>query len=218
MILKPKESVIAYRCPYCGTSILSMVGIFALSGDLIKLKCSCGDSALQIERISEEKVRITVPCIICPQPHVFTLGLNSFFSRPLITLACPFTGINVVFIGQEQKVRDALDETEKKLDELMKEAELDDFDQLRDANEKMQTDDAELHDAVRFVLAELREDGEITCDCRGDQCPEYDFSIDGREVAVFCRTCGAEYRTELNSTASVERFILTDHLTLEQPK
>ena len=44
MVLKPKESIVSYRCPKCGTTVMSMVGTFALSGDLIKLKCSCGES------------------------------------------------------------------------------------------------------------------------------------------------------------------------------
>ena len=55
MILKSKETTVAYRCPVCGKNIISVVGIFMLSGDLIKLKCDCGVSELTITSNSDLK-------------------------------------------------------------------------------------------------------------------------------------------------------------------
>ena len=39
MILQPKDTTVAYRCPECGATVFSVVGALALSGDMIKLKC-----------------------------------------------------------------------------------------------------------------------------------------------------------------------------------
>ena len=58
MVLKNTESTIAYRCPHCGSGILAMVGVFALSGDMIKLKCTCGCSELVMQKAEEEKIRL----------------------------------------------------------------------------------------------------------------------------------------------------------------
>ena len=44
MVISPKQTTIAYRCPVCGTGVISAVGMFSLSADMIKLKCTCGKS------------------------------------------------------------------------------------------------------------------------------------------------------------------------------
>lgn len=61
MILNSKETTIIYRCPHCGLSVVSVVGIFTLSGDMVKLKCDCGGSALVLTHTSDGKVRLTCP-------------------------------------------------------------------------------------------------------------------------------------------------------------
>ena len=69
MKLPVKETTLAYRCPHCGATVFSLVGIFALSGDMLKLKCSCGKSETVVTYTSDRKLRLAVPCIACPKPH-----------------------------------------------------------------------------------------------------------------------------------------------------
>jgi len=218
MILKSRESLVAFRCPHCGSSILSMVGVFALSGDLIKLKCDCGESELVIIRQGDDRIKLTVPCIICPNPHVFTLSTGSFFTRDLITLTCPLSGIDVGFIGKEQPVRDALDETERELDSLLEAAELDNFDKLRDTNDGISGDETELAHLARFVIAELCEDDLIECDCENPDDADYDYSIDGDSITVFCHTCGCEKTFNVETQAQLEDFALIDMIHLTKPE
>ena len=52
MIIQPKNTTIAYRCPACGQAVKSMVGVFALSGDMIKL-CP-GDAAEVLPTLTKE--------------------------------------------------------------------------------------------------------------------------------------------------------------------
>ena len=92
-MLDPKQTVISYRCPHCGKNILSVVGIFALSGDLMKLKCDCGESELVIERTKEGKIRLTVPCFLCPKPHIYSVSSDLLFARELFSLGCAYAGI-----------------------------------------------------------------------------------------------------------------------------
>ena len=72
MILEPKKTTVAYRCPECGAGVLSVVDIFALSANRVKLKCDCGKSEMDVVIQSDDKIRLTVPCIFCRKPHVFT--------------------------------------------------------------------------------------------------------------------------------------------------
>jgi len=69
MILDKKETTVAYRCPDCGAVVMSLVGIFTLTADMIRLKCPCGNSQLEIIYTKEKKVRLNVPCFLCPTPH-----------------------------------------------------------------------------------------------------------------------------------------------------
>ena len=81
MILGSKETTIAYRCPNCGKMVFSVVGVFTLSGDLLKLKCGCGESEMVIQYTSDRKLRLTVPCIVCSSPHTYLISSKNFFSE-----------------------------------------------------------------------------------------------------------------------------------------
>ena len=56
MILGSRETCIAYRCPYCTQGIKSMVGVFALTADMLRLKCPCGESELSIVYTRDKKI------------------------------------------------------------------------------------------------------------------------------------------------------------------
>ena len=48
MVLESKQTTVAYRCPHCGAGVLSAVGMFSLAADMVKLKCTCGQSEMEI--------------------------------------------------------------------------------------------------------------------------------------------------------------------------
>ena len=75
------ETHIAYRCPECGQTIYGFVGKFALSANLLRIKCSCGGSALDINITNDKKIRLSVPCIFCRQNHSFVVSESIFFGR-----------------------------------------------------------------------------------------------------------------------------------------
>ena len=60
MIIQPKNTTIAYRCPTCGKSVKSKVGAVALSGDMIKLKCPKFVSEMMLTYTSDGNIRISV--------------------------------------------------------------------------------------------------------------------------------------------------------------
>lgn len=212
MILKPKESLISYRCPHCGTSVMSMVGTFALSGDLIKLKCSCGESELVLTYTSDNRIKLSVPCLACENPHTYYINSASFFERDLLELSCKVLGINICFIGNKDKVFEAIDKSDKELAELMGEYSVEDIGKLSSDSEGSITE-AQVSDLVKFMLCEMKEENAIICNCKNND-GEYDFHLFGGNVEVFCTKCGAKKQLEINSVQKASDFLYIDNLDL----
>ena len=82
--------------------MVSPVGAFALTGDMFRLKCPCGGSALEIQ-LGKEKVRLVVPCVACPPPHHYNMSRQLFFPGhfPLPAL----TSVGCAFISSRQSAR-----------------------------------------------------------------------------------------------------------------
>jgi len=78
MVLNPKETTLAYRCPHCGAGVMSIVGLFTLTADMLKLKCDCGKSELTVV-YSDGKVRLT--------EKAFVLDTVDSISAPVHTAA-----------------------------------------------------------------------------------------------------------------------------------
>lgn len=114
-MIKDRDTTVGYHCPYCGMSILNRINIFAMNGNLIKLKCVCGGSELIVQSLKEHKFRLTVPCILCPNTHSFTLSSSVFFRKDLFAFSCKFTAINICFIGKSNQVFEAMKINEEEL-------------------------------------------------------------------------------------------------------
>lgn len=114
-MIKDKNTTVGYHCPFCGMSILNEINIFSMNGNLIKMKCVCGGSELIATITKDRKIRLTMPCIVCPNSHSFTISSGIFFERELFSFSCTFTAINICFIGKNQKVYEALKKNEEEL-------------------------------------------------------------------------------------------------------
>ncbi len=222
MILDSKETSVAYRCPKCGQMVFSMVGIFALSGDLIKLKCPCGGSELTAAYTRDRKVRLSIPCFICPQPHGYTVSPGSFFNGGLISLACTYSGIDICFIGDKDRVKAAADDADREFAELLRESgveEFGDFAEAKEADDRIQGEqiaDPNLQSVVHFMLCELEDEGNISCKC-GKACGKYEFKFVGdrmSSVLIYCEKCSASVSVPMFDPVSVEEFLQTETLTL----
>ena len=118
MVLDSKQTTLAYRCPHCGAGVMSAVSMFHLKGSMIRLKCDCGKSMMEATPTKDGKVRLTVPCIICPTPHRFTVSEGIFFGKELFALPCPYSDINICVMGETNHVKAELARSELELLEL----------------------------------------------------------------------------------------------------
>ncbi len=213
MVLDKKETTVAYRCPNCGSWVGSIVGVFSLTADMLRLKCPCGESELTVVHTGDKKIRLTVPCFLCPKPHSFTLSGNAFFDKELLALPCAYSGMDICFLGSGDSVREAEEAADRELGQLIEEAGgTNPFG--RKQEEESVFSDPQILEIVNFVIRDLDEAGEISC-----RCPEYEGSYnvevtqDG--VLVTCEHCNAKKLIPVTSTISAQAFLNCDHLELE---
>ncbi len=193
MVLEAKNTTLAYRCPKCGKNILSMVGVFALTGDLIKLKCDCGGSELTIQHQKDGKVRLTVPCFFCPNPHQYVLTPTVFFSRELFSLECAYSGLDVCFVGSREKVLEATRASDEAFLEMLQGAGITDIDQLREAQEDVEDVyiDPQVESIAALTIENAMEEGKLLCNCPEGTERDIQFEFLADSLLIYCKTCGA---------------------------
>ena len=220
MVLDKKQTTIAYRCPKCGTGVMSMVDIFTLSAPMIKLKCECGGSEMTMLKQSDGKIRLTVPCIVCPNPHSFLLSQNVFFGKDEFFLQCPYSDMNVGFLGEIEHVKANLARGEYELLKLMEENGISDISAFSRANEEELDEalDSEQTQSVLFVLSELEAENKIFCRCEHTNAVDeekYGYEVRSNGVLVKCRDCGAERLIPTDNSLNTHAFLDADALYLE---
>lgn len=219
MLLEKKETTFAYRCPNCGATVFSLVGVFSLSGDMLRLRCQCSGSEATIAYSESGKIRLTVPCIACPKPHYFTIGQNSFFSREsgVFRLPCPYTGIDICFIGRASDVSEAVEQSNRELLELMKSSGLDDMNKLRgeEDDDNLKSENPLIEDIVFYMLKQLDEEGAIHCNCPEGTKGEYVYRLHHGRVTVTCEKCSASVTLPMSGVNNAVSFLEADELTLE---
>ena len=163
MVLNQKETTVAYRCPECGATVMSLVGIFTLTADMIRLKCPCGQSELEIVYTKDKKVRLNVPCFLCPTPHSYLISSGMFFEKDLFALPCSYSGIDVCFIGKKNRVQEALKKSEEELMEMLGDTSFEELAEHR--GESGELTDPQVLDIVLYVVRDLADEGKILCSC-----------------------------------------------------
>lgn len=237
MLLNEKRTTVAYRCPHCGGGIMSAVGLFNLSADMVKLKCTCGESELKIIYNRDGTVRLTVPCLICSQPHTFTVNASLFFSDELFVLPCPYSDINIAFTGEMNAVKAELARTELELLDMLEENGITDFSALH--GDEKDLPDPQILDIILFVIDDLDAEGRIYCRCHPDpqggghpdpaeeQASDTDYGewnetesryeaeVTEEGIKLTCRICGASTVIPTDSMLSAHAFLNADSMHLQ---
>ncbi len=213
MLLGNKKTHIAYRCPSCGSGVRGLCGDFALAGGrLLRLRCPCGQSHLEVAPAGDGKLLLTVPCLLCGTAHRFRISESLFYGRDLFLLNCAYSDLDVAFIGDEERVSAALDENEGKLRTMFADAGIAAL-SANTEEERPTLPDVGVLDIIRFLVRELEADGEIDCPCGNG---EYDLELCPDGVRVFCQNCGGEHLFPVSSEEAAQAFLMTDHITLQE--
>ena len=216
MVIDQKQTTVAYRCPECGAGVMSLVGLFSLSADMVKLKCTCGKSEMQIVyRREEGQMRVNVPCIFCNKPHNFNVNSNMFFSKDVFLLPCPYSDINIGFVGESNKVKAELARTELELLDMLEKSGIEGgFEAIHAADESDLLPDPQIYDIIMFVIHDLEEEGKIFCRCE-DGHGEYEAEVLDYGIKVTCTKCGASQTIPTDSLLAANAFLNADSLHLE---
>lgn len=214
MVLEPKQTTVAYRCPHCGAGVMSVVGLFSLHSHMVKLKCSCGESEMTMIHGKDGKIRFTVPCILCPNPHNFSISSSLFFGKDLFVLPCPYSDINIVMLGETNHVKAELSRTELELLDILEKSGMENFDLLRGEQERILTD-PQVAEIVTYVIRELDEEGKIFCRCPEEEEGDYEIEFLPEGVRVSCTKCHASTTIATDSLIGAHEFLNADRLNLE---
>lgn len=217
MIVGNHKTFVAYRCPHCGGGVVGVAGDVLLAGGrVLKLKCPCGESNMSLAEADAEHLRLTAPCLLCGSEHRFLVSRRVFYARDLFLLNCPYSNLDIAFIGDEDKVSAALEENEKELHRLFADAGLASLSRLhqKDPSAALLPDVGVL-DIIRFLVEDLSDEGKVECPCGSGV---YETELVPRGVRVFCEGCGAEYIFPVNSVEAAQDFLSCDHLTLHLPQ
>lgn len=219
MVLDPNNTTLAYRCPKCGAAVLSGLNMFSLTADMLKLKCSCGESELVLVNGSDGRVRLTVPCMLCPTPHQFTLSKSLLFGKELFCMPCPYTDVDLCCVGDENHVKAEMARAELELLDLLEQNGFTDFRELSEAGGHPEDEhfptDPQVLDIVMFVIRDLDEEGKIKCRCTTrDEHHNYDVEIRDDGVLVSCADCGASRLIPTDSGLAAHAFLNSDSLDL----
>ncbi len=205
------QTHIAYRCPECGTTIYGFVGKFALSANLLRIKCSCGHSALDLNITNDNKIRISAPCLFCKQNHSFVVSQSIFFGRDLFLLNCPYANMDICFIGDKNKIDSEKKRTGEELERLLASLDAENIGDIQpqDMDEEEIIADPSVYDTARFVIKELEAEGAIDCPChRGS----YELRYCNEGVEVFCPDCEARF---VFHRSSAEEYLSLDSIQLK---
>ena len=214
MIATPGQTHIAYRCPECGTTVVGFVGKFSLSANMLRLKCSCGESHLDVNITNDKKIRLSVPCVFCKTNHNYVVSQNIFFGRDIFLLACPYANMDICFIGEKSAVDKEAERTAGELERLLLDLEAESLKDIQpqDVNEEDVLPDPTVYDAIRFLVKTLEDEGRIDCPCHSN---DYDVRFCDTGIQVYCGKCGATHEFNTASASASEDYLLIDELKLK---
>ena len=101
---KRNANHIAYRCPECGVATVGLLGGLGSIADLLRLRCECEKSGLDIQKTKDGKIHLSVPCVYCKDAHGYTLTPEILTRDEPLRLSCPFSGMDIFFLADGEKI------------------------------------------------------------------------------------------------------------------
>ncbi len=209
-----RHTHIAYRCPECATATVGLVGEFALSASMLRLKCECGGSSLDITLTNDKRLRLSVPCVFCKDNHNFTVSQEIFFDKDLFRLNCPYASMDICYTGKKEEIDKALEENSAALEKLISDMGCESLKDIQpiDVDEDEILPDASVYDTIRLLVKDMECEGTIDCPCHSGS---YDLRYAPGGIQVFCPECMASHTFDCTSAASAEEYLALSRLDLK---
>ena len=204
---------IAYRCPECASATLGFIGGLTAVSDMLRLRCSCGKSAMDITKAKDGKIHVSVPCALCRENHGLTVSSELVLRDEPSALPCPFAGTDIVFIADEEDMPGLLDKNAEELSRILASLDAEELSDIqpKDLAEAEIPPDHEAFSLINFLVKELEFDGKIHCPCKSGS---YELRFFDEGIEVYCTSCGATYSFYAKTAASAEQYLGVDEIKL----
>ena len=204
---------IAYRCPGCAVATVGLLGRLTSVGDMLRLKCECGASTLDIKRDREGMVKLDVPCVYCKTSHSYVVSTDVLTRDGATKLSCPYSSQDILFIADGEEIGTMLDKSAKELEMILASFEADELSDIqpKELDEADFEPDAAMFDVLNFVLRDLESADAVSCPCKRGP---YSLRFCDEGAEVVCSTCGASYIFHATSQASAESYLYIDEIKL----
>ena len=175
------KRTLAYLCPVCGKSVIVERTAFQLAATVNHLPCPCGKSELVVE-MAGSQCHILVPCLVCGKDHKVTCSTNAVLHEKTLAFSCANSGLDCLYIGEEEPVFAAMARLEEAVDRLMLESK---------AEEKGTFLDEVVMGEVLGEIKDIAERGDISCSCGST---DYGIRVGYTAVELMCAHCGGTLR------------------------
>lgn len=205
---------IAFRCKECGMATVGFLGGLSAVSDMLRLKCQCDGSSIDIKRRDGGKVCITAPCVYCKSTHEYLFPAEVIASRSLTKLSCPYSGLDIAFFGDEELIPAELERTARELETVMKSFEAEELSDIQpqDVSIEDETSDPAVYDTVNFLLRDLEAEGKVKCPCERGR---YSLRFCPEGVQVYCESCGAAHTFFATTPTMAEEYLSIDEIILK---
>jgi len=178
MLINELQTIV-FQCAACGGYCFDIISLFDFSGNKDeKIQCKCSRSSVQLSLNDKKQIILSVPCFLCSDIHTYTYKINQFFSDSLKILQCPKKNMKIGFIGNDTKVRSALDSHENSLNEILKEMGMTNL-----------CNNVEVAIESINYIHDLAEQGRISCECGSNK---IEMELLANQVKLSCYFCGSE--------------------------
>lgn len=180
-MVEEAKRTLAYICPVCGKAVAVERTAFQLAAAANRLPCPCGKSELVVE-LSGDRCRLTVPCVFCGRDHQVGCSTRALLHERTLAFSCAVSGLDCLYVGEEEPVFQALARLEEAVDRLVLESE---------AQEKGAFLDELVMGEVLGEIKEIAQRGGISCQCGSTQ---YGIRVGFSAVELVCAQCGGILR------------------------
>ncbi|MEW6624620.1 MAG: hypothetical protein AB1420_16100 [Bacillota bacterium] len=175
----PTNTVVAVRCPECGSVEYISVSLFSFShANQVSFNCSCGSNLLKISAKLRRSFWLQYYCAMCEGRHLLSIARRQmWFAKEAIELVCDDTGIEVGYVGPKEKVKERVNNQDQSLAGMA--------DQLGFTEYFINS--AVMYDVLDHVY-NLAEKGKIYCSCGNSN---VEVEIFAEHIELSCNVCKA---------------------------
>lgn len=189
------------RCPVCTERSYDTLTPFQINRGYTHECSLCGSEFLNISK-TKKGYSFKVSCFICDTVHEFSVSFDGAWNKNLITLGCPLTGIDLLYIGDKPNVYDAVSQNDNIFSSFTEA--LTDDDLLNEL--------PPLFENAFKILNSLLISNHIFCPC-GNTAAALKLSPNG--ITVMCDNCDAKIFLPVTNAADVEKLSKLDTITLK---